>query len=59
MECASIMAVAKARNLEAYQFLYSDDTLAEKKWDLKTLAENRSPILNECLDIAFKIVKEM
>ncbi len=59
MECASIMAVAQARNINAYQFLYSDDTLAEANWDIRTLNDNRSPLLKECLKIAFEIIKEI
>lgn len=59
MECASIMAVANARNINAYQFLYSDDTLEGEKWDIKTLKDDRSFILKECLNIAIEVVKEM
>lgn len=59
MECASIMAVAKARNINAYQFLYTDDTLEDGKWDIITLKDKRNGILNECLKIAFEIVKEI
>lgn len=59
MECASIMAVANARNINAYQFLYSDDTLAEEEWNIRTLRDDRSSILKECLKIAVEIVKEI
>lgn len=59
MECASIMAVANARNINAYQFLYSDDTLAGETWDIRTLKDDRSLILKECLKIAIEIVKEI
>ena len=59
MECASIMAVANSRNINAYQFLYSDDTLAGEAWDIRTLKEDRSFILKECLKIATEIVKEI
>lgn len=59
MECASIMAVANSRNINAYQFLYSDDTLVGENWDMKTLIEDRSFILKECLNIANEIVKEI
>ncbi len=37
MECASVMAVANSRNINAYQFLYSDDTLVGEAWDIRTL----------------------
>lgn len=59
MECASIMAMASDRKIEAYQFLYTDDTLADESWDLKTLKEDRSFMLKECLKIAFKIIEKI
>ena len=59
MECASIMAVAKSRGLKAYQFLYTDDTLEGDTWDMKTLAEDRTVILKECLNIALEVVKKI
>lgn len=59
MECASIMAVANSRKINAYQFLYSDDTLAGEAWDVRTLIDDRSYILEECLRIATEIVKEI
>ena len=59
MECASIMAVAKSRGFKAYQFLYTDDTLEGDTWDMKTLAEDRTVILKECLNIALEVVKKI
>ena len=59
MECASIMAVAKSRGFKAYQFLYTDDTLEGNTWDIKTLAEDRTIILKECLNIAFEVIKKI
>lgn len=59
MECASIMAMAISRGIKAYQFLYTDDTLADESWDLKTLKEDRSFMLRECLKIAFKIIEKI
>lgn len=59
MECASIMAVANARNINAYQFLYSDDTLEGSEWNIRTLIDDRSFILKECLNIAIEIAKEI
>lgn len=58
MECASIMAVANSRNINAYQFLYSDDTLTGETWNMKTLKDDRSFILKKCLKIATEIVRE-
>lgn len=59
MECASVMAMCQKRNLEAYYFLYSDDTLDGEKWDLKTLKEDRSFLLKECLKIALKVARKI
>ena len=59
MECASIMAMAKARNIKAYQFLYTDDTLDGGQWNLRTLKDDRTPILTHCLEIALKVAKEI
>lgn len=59
MECASLMAVAKSRKIEVYQFLYSDDTLDGGVWDLRTLKEDRTVILRKCLEIALNIAKEI
>ena len=59
MECASIMAVAKSRGFKAYQFLYTDDTLDNNSWDIKTLKDDRTDILKKCLDISFEIIKKI
>ncbi len=59
MECASIMAVANSRNINAYQFLYSDDTLAGGIWNIRALKEDKRFILKECLKIATEIAKEI
>ena len=59
MECASIMAVAKSRGFKAYQFLYTDDTLEGDIWEMKTLTEDRSFILKQCLNIAFEVIKKI
>lgn len=59
MECASVMAFAKSRNLKVYQFLYTDDTLDSDVWDMKTLKEDRSFMLKECLKVAFKIIENI
>lgn len=59
MECSAIMAVAKARNVEAYQFLYSDDTLDGVEWDARTLLDDRTSFLKICLEIALKIADKI
>ena len=59
MECASIMAVAEARNIEAYQFLYTEDTLHGKEWNIRNLADDRTGFLEKCLEISLEIAKEI
>ena len=59
MESASIMALCENRNVEAYQFLYSDDTLDGEKWDARTLLDDKTSFLKECLKIALKIADEI
>lgn len=59
MECASIMAVSQVRNVKAYIFFYSDDTLEGGKWDIRTLKSDRSIILKECLNIALKVTEDI
>ena len=59
MECASIMAMANNREIEVYQFLYTDDTLEGEKWDLRTLKNDRIPMLKKCLEIALDIATEI
>lgn len=59
MECASIMAMAKHRNIKAYQFLYCDDTLESEEWDLRTMQDDRCPLLIKCLDISLKLAEKI
>ena len=59
MECSAIMAVAKARNVEGYQFLYTDDTLDSIEWEARTLLDDRTALLKICLEIALKIVDKI
>ena len=59
MECSAIMSVAKARGVQAYQFLYTDDTLDSVKWDARTLLDDRIELLVICLDIALKVADEI
>lgn len=59
MECSAIMSVAKSRGVEAYQFLYTDDTLDSVKWDARTLLDDRTSILKVCLEIALKIADKI
>lgn len=59
MECASIMAMSKLRNIKSYQFLYCDDTLESEEWQLRTMKDDRSIILKECLKIALKVASKI
>ena len=59
MECASIMAVSNVRNINSYQFFYSDDTLDGKVWDIRTLKDNRESVLEKCLEIALEVAAEI
>ena len=59
MECASIMAMSKLRNIKSYQFLYCDDTLESDEWNLRTMKDDRSIILDECLKIALNVASEI
>lgn len=59
MECASIMALAKNRKVEVYQFLYSADTLEDEKWDIRNYLDDETPFLKECLKIALKVADEI
>ena len=59
MECASIMAVAKVRDVEVYQFLYSADTLDNDEWDVRTLRDKKEFILDKCFEVALKVVEEI
>ncbi|MDR2531045.1 MAG: nucleoside phosphorylase [Oscillospiraceae bacterium] len=59
MECASIMAVAQFRGVEAYQFLYAADSLDEVEWDARTLGSlpqsQREQYLRIALEIAVSV----
>ena len=59
MECSAIMAMAKKRNIDAYQFLYTEDSLVEEEWDINELADEKTDLLKKCLDISLKIAKEI
>lgn len=54
MECASIMAVAAFRGVNAYQFLYAADTLAESGWDKRILGALPADMTERHVRIAFE-----
>jgi hypothetical protein len=55
MERASIMAVAQFRNVEAYQFFYTADSLDETEWDARTLGSLSQDACEKYLRIALEV----
>jgi uridine phosphorylase len=59
MECASIMAVAQFRGVDAYQFLYAADSLDAEEWDARTLGslpqDDRERFLRIALEVAARV----
>jgi len=59
MECASIMAAAQFRGIEAYQFLYAADNLDEDVWDARVLGglphDSREKFLRIALEVAVRV----
>jgi uridine phosphorylase len=55
MECASVMAVARFRGVEAYQFLYAADSLDGESWDPRTLGTLQTGDLGRFLRIALEV----
>ena len=55
MECASIMAVARFRGVEAYQFLYVEDNLDTERWDQRTMDKTPRSIEERYLKVALEI----
>ena len=61
MECASIMAVAKSKNLNAYQLLFTADKLSSEDWDigrLKNMSEDTHGVYLEIIIALAKRVDE-
>ncbi len=54
MECASVMAMARFRGKEVYQFLYAKDSLAGSEWDARSLTHTDRDELEEYLHIALE-----
>ena len=59
MECASVMAMANFRNVEAYQFLYTEDNLDCGEWEPRLLGRMpdnlREKIAYIALEVAVRI----
>jgi uridine phosphorylase len=56
MECASIMAVAQFRGVDAYQFLYAADNLDDIEWEARTLGSLPQSQREQYLRIALEVV---
>lgn len=54
MECASIMAAAQFRGIEAYQFLYAADCLDGEAWDSRILGKMPDDMRERILTIAIE-----
>lgn len=54
MECASIMAAAQFRGIEAYQFLYAADCLDGEAWDSRILGKMPDDMRERILKIAIE-----
>ncbi len=54
MECASIMAAAQFRGIEAYQFLYAADCLDGDKWDSRILGKMPEDMSERIMKIAIE-----
>ncbi|MCQ2551540.1 MAG: nucleoside phosphorylase [Clostridia bacterium] len=57
MECSAIMAFAKFRDIQAYQFLYAEDSLGDGNWQPRNMGKIMPKEKEEYLDIAIKIAK--
>lgn len=59
MECSALMAAAKFRGVNVYQYLYSEDHLDEFEWDPRTLGQvpktTSELYLNIALEIAIRV----
>ncbi len=59
MECASVMAAAQFRGVEAYQYFYAADSLDETEWNARTLGsltqDFREKLLNITLEITVRL----
>lgn len=55
MECASLMAAAQFRGLEAYQIMFSADSLEGEKWSIGKLHSHKSDTYELYLELAIQI----
>ena len=55
MECASVMAMGKFRNIDIYQFLYTADNLDCKEWESRLLGNMPQNIREKFVHIALEV----
>ena len=55
MECASVMAMASFRNVEAYQFLYTEDNLDCAEWEPRLLGNLPDSFRERYVRIALEV----
>ena len=59
MECAGVMAMARFRGVEAYQYLYTADNLDSGEWERRTLgalpAGTKEKFAQMALDVAIRL----
>ena len=59
MECASVMAVAQFRGIEAYQFFFAEDSLDAAHWDARTLGAMPASEHEKTLRIALEVAARL
>jgi len=59
MECASVMAAAQFRGVEAYQFFYAADNLDATEWDARTLGNFPVDKTEKILRVALEVAKRI
>ena len=59
MECASIMAAAQYREIDAYQFLYAADCLDGEQWDSRILGRMPDDMRERILMIAIETASRL
>ena len=59
MECSAIMAAAKFRGVEAYQFLYAEDNLDGLDWDPRIMGKVPRSASEVYIEAAVRIAREV
>lgn len=59
MECASVMAVGRFRQIPVYQYLYAEDNLDGEAWDRRTMGSVASSTLSRYLQVALEIASRL